>query len=129
MSHRLLGSAYYHEPYIIEIPDEVFLMERAAGIAQGDIEAVGYLFRVLTLCGLGISFTGISNHGSMGEHQISHYIDCFAGDRHPGTLDAHLVLRVNERRLHKELESVGIIARFTAFRNRASELLKTDPFN
>jgi glycerol-1-phosphate dehydrogenase [NAD(P)+] len=22
----------------------------------------------------------------MGEHQISHYIDCFAGDRHPGTL-------------------------------------------
>lgn len=91
MSHRLLGSAYYHEPYIIEIPDEVFLMERAAGIAQGDIEAVGYLFRVLTLCGLGISFTGISNHGSMGEHQISHYIDCFAGDRHPGTLHGEQV--------------------------------------
>jgi glycerol-1-phosphate dehydrogenase [NAD(P)+] len=91
MSHRLLGSAYYHEPYIIEIPDEIFLMERAAGIAQGDIEAVGYLFRVLTLCGLGISFTGISNHGSMGEHQISHYIDCFAGDRHPGTLHGEQV--------------------------------------
>ncbi len=91
MSHRLLGSAYYHEPYIIEIPDEILLMERAAGIAQGDIEAVGYLFRVLTLCGLGISFTGISNHGSMGEHQISHYIDCFAGDRHPGTLHGEQV--------------------------------------
>ena len=91
MSHRLLGSAYYHEPYVIEIPDEILLMERAAGIAQGDMEAVGYLFRVLTLCGLGISFTGISNHGSMGEHQISHYIDCFAGSRHPGTLHGEQV--------------------------------------
>lgn len=27
----------------------------------------------------------------MGEHQISHYIDCFAGDRHPGTLHGQQV--------------------------------------
>src|SRR6476620_10516743 len=60
-------------------------MARAPGLAKGDIEAVGFLHRVLTLCGFGVSFTGMSNHGSMGEHQISHYIDCFAGDRHPGT--------------------------------------------
>ena len=33
---------------------------------------------------IGVSFTGMSNHGSMGEHQVSHYIDCFAGERHPG---------------------------------------------
>ncbi len=85
MSHRLLGSAYRHEPYLIEIPDELILMDRAAGIATGERDAVGTLFRVLTLCGLGIAFTGVSNHGSMGEHQISHYIDCFAGDRHPGS--------------------------------------------
>lgn len=85
MSHRVLGTAYRHEPYVIEIPDEIILMERARGIAKGDIDAVGALFRVLTLCGLGITFTGVSNHGSMGEHQISHYIDCFAGDRHPGS--------------------------------------------
>lgn len=91
MSHRLLGSVYHHEPYVIEIPDEIELMQRAEGIAQGDLEAVGYLFRVLTLCGLGISFTKVSNHGSMGEHQISHYIDCFAGDRHPGTLHGQQV--------------------------------------
>lgn len=85
MSHRMLDTMYRHEPYLIEIPDEIRLMEQARGIAEGDIEAVGTLFRVLTLCGLGITFTGISNHGSMGEHQISHYIDCFAGDRHPGS--------------------------------------------
>ncbi len=91
MSHRLLDTAYFHEPYVIEIPDEIQLMERASGIANGDIEAVGYLFRVLTLCGLGTSMTGVSNHGSMGEHQISHYIDCFAGDLHPGTLHGQQV--------------------------------------
>lgn len=91
MSHRLLDTVYYHDPYVIEIPDEIELMQRAKGIAEGDLEAVGYLFRVLTLCGLGISFTKISNHGSMGEHQISHYIDCFAGDRHPGSLHGQQV--------------------------------------
>ena len=66
-------------------------MKRAPGLANGDIEAVGYLHRVLTLCGFGVSFTGTTNHGSMGEHQISHYIDCFAGDRHPGTLHGQQV--------------------------------------
>ena len=52
---------------------------------------MGYLHRVLTLGGLGVSFSGVSNAGSMGEHQISHYIDCFAGDRHPGTLHGQQV--------------------------------------
>jgi len=91
MSHRLLGTVYRHEPYVILIPDEIRLMEQARGIATGDIEAVGMLFRVLTLCGLGIGFTGVSHHGSMGEHQISHYIDCFAGARHPGSLHGQQV--------------------------------------
>lgn len=90
-SHRTLDTMFRHEPFMIEIPDEVLLMERAAGIAKGDIDAVGSLFRVLTLCGLGISIVGTSHHGSMGEHQISHYIDCFAGDRHPGTLHGQQV--------------------------------------
>lgn len=27
----------------------------------------------------------------MGEHQISHYIDCFSGERHPGTLHGQQV--------------------------------------
>ncbi len=91
VSHRLLGTPYEQVPYIIQDTDEHELNARAAGIASGDIEAIGYLYRVLTLCGLGIAFTGVSNHGSMGEHQISHYIDCFAGDRHPGTLHGQQV--------------------------------------
>jgi len=91
LSHRLLGTFYTELPFQLEIADEQQLMARAPGLAKGDIEAVGYLHRVLTLCGFGVSFTGMSNHGSMGEHQISHYIDCFAGDRHPGTLHGQQV--------------------------------------
>jgi glycerol-1-phosphate dehydrogenase [NAD(P)+] len=91
MSHRLLGTAYFQEPYTIQAADEVELNKRAGKLPKGDIEAMGYLYRVLTLCGLGISFTGVSHHGSMGEHQISHYIDCFAGARHPGSLHGQQV--------------------------------------
>lgn len=91
LSSRLLGTRYTDVPFMIEIPDEKEVMKRAAGLATGDIEAVGYLHRVLTMCGFGVSFTGTTNHGSMGEHQISHYIDCFAGDRHPGTLHGQQV--------------------------------------
>ena len=91
LSHRLLGTNYVQVAYDIELPDEAELNARAAGIASGDIEAMGYLARVLTLCGLGIAFTHVSNHGSMGEHQISHYVDCFAGERHPGTLHGQQV--------------------------------------
>jgi glycerol-1-phosphate dehydrogenase [NAD(P)+] len=91
LSHRLFGTAYHEEPYLIEVPDEAELNARAAGVARGEPAAIGYLYRVLTLCGLGIAFTGVSNHGSMGEHQISHYLDCFAGDRRPGTLHGEQV--------------------------------------
>ncbi len=91
MSHRLLDTTYMQEPYLIEIFEEQKLMKQAAGIASGDLEAITTLFRLLTLCGLGVTFTGVSNHGSMGEHQISHYIDCFAGNKHPGSLHGQQV--------------------------------------
>ncbi len=91
MSHRLLGTDYLHAPFLIQEKDEAILNSMAAALRGGDIAAVAYLYRVLTLCGLGVSLTGVSNHGSMGEHQISHYIDCFAGERHPGTLHGQQV--------------------------------------
>ena len=91
MSHRLTGSFFMEEPYLIAADNEVEMSARAEGIATGDLEAIGYLTRALMLSGLGIGFTKVSNHGSMGEHQISHYIDCFAGKRHPGTLHGQQV--------------------------------------
>ena len=91
MSHKLLGSKFWVEPYLIGEPDNGKLDAHAEGLTEGDITAVGYLVRALVLSGLGVAFTGVSNHGSMGEHQISHYIDCFAGDRHKGTLHGEQV--------------------------------------
>ena len=91
MSHRLLGTFFREEPYIISAKNDVEMNARAAAIGRGDTEAVGYLVRSLTLSGLGVGFTGVSNHGSMSEHQISHYIDCFAQERHPGTLHGEQV--------------------------------------
>jgi glycerol-1-phosphate dehydrogenase [NAD(P)+] len=130
LSHRLLGTYYTDLPFALELPDEAELMARAALLPTGSIEGVGYLHRVLTLCGFGVSFTGITNHGSMGEHQISHYIDCFAGDRHPGTVHGQQVgvatltmARLQGRLLEMErpprvnptrVDEAGMLARYGA---------------
>jgi glycerol-1-phosphate dehydrogenase [NAD(P)+] len=84
-SHRLFGSFFSTTPYALTDPEEGPMIATAPGIARHEIEAVGNLHRVMTLCGFGVSFTGVSNHGSMGEHMISHWIDMFAGNRHPGS--------------------------------------------
>lgn len=91
MSHRLLGTFYSELPYLIGGENEAELNRRVAGLPRGDVGAVGYLHRNLAFSGLGVSFTGVSNHGSMAEHQVSHYIDCFARERHPGTLHGQQV--------------------------------------
>jgi glycerol-1-phosphate dehydrogenase [NAD(P)+] len=91
MSHRLLGTFFREEPYIIAEAAGAEIDARAAEIGRGEPEAIGHLVRALILSGLGIGFTKVSNHGSMGEHQVSHYIDCFAGDHHPGTLHGQQV--------------------------------------
>jgi glycerol-1-phosphate dehydrogenase [NAD(P)+] len=91
MSHRLLGTFFREEPYLIAEAAGEEMNARAAGIGRGETEAIGHLVRALILSGLGISFTNVSNHGSMGEHQISHYIDCFAEEKHPGTLHGQQV--------------------------------------
>lgn len=84
-SHRLFGTFYSKVPYVLQKDDEAPMLKAASGLAKHDVAANGYLHRVLTLCGLGVCFTGISHHGSMGEHQVSHWIDMFAGPAHPGT--------------------------------------------
>ncbi|MEM1343415.1 MAG: iron-containing alcohol dehydrogenase [Pseudomonadota bacterium] len=91
MSHRLHGSFFMEEPYLIAEANDREMLARVGGIGRGEIEAIGYLVRALVLSGLGVTLTKVSNHGSMGEHQISHYIDCFARERHPGTLHGEQV--------------------------------------
>lgn len=90
-SHRLLGTEYATSPYVLQADDEDAIMRRSEGLGDRDHEAIGYLHRILTLGGFGISITGMSHPGSMGEHQISHWIDSFAGVRHPGTVHGQQV--------------------------------------
>jgi glycerol-1-phosphate dehydrogenase [NAD(P)+] len=84
-SHRLFDTFYSRIPYVLVEQDEPAMLKSAAELARHDIAANGHLHRVLTLCGFGVCFTGVSHHGSMGEHQVSHWIDMFAGPAHPGT--------------------------------------------
>ncbi|WP_204934579.1 iron-containing alcohol dehydrogenase [Roseibium sediminis] len=91
MSHRVLDTQFWFEPYLVTEPDDGLLEENAEAIGNREHVAIGYLTRALVLSGMGVNFTGVSNHGSMGEHQISHYIDCFARERHPGTLHGQQV--------------------------------------
>ena len=104
-SHRLFGTFYSSIPYTLIGGDEPAMIKSAAGLAKHDIAANGHLHRVLTLCGLGVCFTGISHHGSMGEHQVSHWIDMFAGPAHPGTTHGQQVgvASLAIARLHHEL--------------------------
>jgi glycerol-1-phosphate dehydrogenase [NAD(P)+] len=85
LSHRLFGTPYSSLPFRLQAADEPLMLAHAPGLAAGATDAVGYLHRILILVGFGVSFVGATHPGSMGEHQISHYIDSFAGARHPGT--------------------------------------------
>ena len=104
-SHRLFGTFYSSVPYTLIGAEEPKMIETAAGLSKHDIAANGHLHRVLTLCGLGVCFTGVSHHGSMGEHQVSHWIDMFAGPAHPGTTHGQQVgvASLAIARLHHEL--------------------------
>ena len=84
-SHRLFDTFYSGTPYALMAEDEPKMIKSASDLARHDVAANGYLQRVMTLCGFGVCFTGVSHHGSMGEHQVSHWIDMFAGKQHPGT--------------------------------------------
>ena len=90
-SHVMLGTRYATSPYALLQRDEAEMLARTDGLGQGDHDATGYLQRVLTLAGLGLAVVGMSHPGSMGEHQISHWIDSFAGARHPGTVHGQQV--------------------------------------
>lgn len=91
LSRALLGTPYHESPFLLQAEDEGPLLRLARRLGEGDVEAVWRLCRVLNLCGIASVWTGTSHHGSMSEHMVSHYIDMFAGPRHPGTLHGHQV--------------------------------------
>lgn len=90
-SHIMFGGPYAVAPYVLQQDDERETLARARQIGRREHAAIGYLQRWLTLGGLGIAAVGMSHPGSMGEHQISHWIDSFAGARHPHTVHGQQV--------------------------------------
>ena len=85
MSHKLLNTDYKTTPYELLALYEMDMINNASDIAAGKIDSLALLTLISAIMGLGTSFTQTTHVGSMGEHGISHYIDMFAGDRHPGT--------------------------------------------
>ena len=85
MSHLLFDTPYSDTPYVLLAYDEDSLLDHAGELTSGDLEPLATLTRISTVMGLGTSFTGTTHLGSMAEHMMSHHIDMFAGDNHPGT--------------------------------------------
>ena len=124
-SHRLFGTFYSPVPYKLMADDEGPMIKSAAGLGKHGIDANGHLQRVLTLCGFGVCFTGVSHHGSMGEHQVSHWIDMFAGPAHPGTTHGQQVgvASLAIARLQNEMLAMDKPPRIKATHIRESEFI------
>lgn len=107
-SHRLLGTHYSKTPYDLLDADEPEMIKSAGDLAKHSIAANGHLYRVMMLSGFGNVISGSSHAGSMGEHQVSHWIDMFAGKHHPGSKHGQQVgvASIALARLHKELFSL-----------------------
>ena len=85
MGHLLFGTPYSATAYTLLAYDEDDTIAMAPRLLEGDVEALATLTRVSAIMGTGTSFTGTTHVGSMAEHMISHCIDMFSGDEHPGT--------------------------------------------
>lgn len=83
MSHLLFDTHYSQTPYTLLAYDEPDMIANADRMLSGELDALGMLTRISAIMGLGTRFTNTTHSGSMAEHQISHYIDMFAGDKHP----------------------------------------------
>ncbi len=83
LSHILFDTRYTATPYTLLAYDEQDMIDNAGKMLNGDMSALGMLTRISAIMGLGTQFTETTHSGSMAEHMISHYIDMFAGDKHP----------------------------------------------
>ncbi len=104
-AHRLLGTPYSATPFHLLAVQEKNVMASAADLAKHSVEANGHLYQLLIHTGFGNVVVGTSHPGSMGEHQVSHWIDMFAGKDHPGSTHGQQVgvAALALARLHKML--------------------------
>lgn len=90
-SHLFLNTEYDETPFALQYEDEDFLLNNSDKLLSGDYETLAALSRMTLLNGIAAIIIGSTHAGSMGEHLISHYIDMFMGDNHPGTLHGEQV--------------------------------------
>ncbi len=83
LSHLLFNTTYSETPYTLLAYDEPGMIKGASEMLSGHVDSLAMLTRISALMGLGTRFTETTHSGSMAEHMISHYIDMFAGDKHP----------------------------------------------
>ncbi len=86
LSHLLRDAPYREAPFALLAGDEGPLLESAAALMAGDLEAMRRLARMLVLSGLGMGLSGGSYPASQGEHLISHYIEMMGARRFAGEL-------------------------------------------
>lgn len=83
LSHLLFGTSYSELPFDLLADEEPALLDLAADLVRGSLEAMRVLVRTLILSGLGTAIVGSSAPASQGEHLISHYLDMMAPASRP----------------------------------------------
>lgn len=84
LSHLLLDTPYRQLPFDLLADEEPLLLDLAADLVNGSIEAMRVLVRTLALSGLGTAIVGSSAPASQAEHLVSHYLDMLCpADRPP----------------------------------------------
>ena len=91
LSRAFRGTPYSDVPYQLLAYDEASLFADARRLRERDLDVMASLVRTCALNGLGSAVVGSTHPGSMAEHMVSHYLDMFAGDAHPGTLHGEQV--------------------------------------
>jgi glycerol-1-phosphate dehydrogenase [NAD(P)+] len=90
-SHFLLDTFYDETPFALQYEDEKILLSQSDKILTGNMDVLAALARMTLLNGIAAIIIGSTHAGSMGEHLISHYIDMFMGNNHPGSLHGEQV--------------------------------------
>jgi glycerol-1-phosphate dehydrogenase [NAD(P)+] len=91
MSHLLLDTPYRPLPYDLLKAEEPQLLDMAADLVAGSIDAMRVLVRTLILSGLGTAIVGSSAPASQAEHLVSHYIDMLAPSSRPNVFHGEQV--------------------------------------
>lgn len=78
LSHLLLDRPYREAPFAMLAGDEQVLLDGAAALLRGDLDAMRALVRTLVLSGFGMTLVGGSFPASQGEHLLSHYVELMA---------------------------------------------------